>query len=239
MKPLVVITGASSGIGEAIARRFSAAGHPTLLLARRLDRMEALGLPNAMCEKVDMTDSAALRAAVGKAEAEYGPVDCLVNNAGTMLLGSIDDQDPAEWRRMYEVNVLALLDAMQVVLGPMRKRKHGTIFNISSVAGLKAFPDHAAYTGSKFAVTGITENVREEVADDNVRVINICPGAVTSELIGHTTDQSIKDGYEDWKEEIGGALESDDVARAVLFAYEQPQSMCIRQIVMTPTRQAR
>jgi len=239
MKPLVAITGASSGIGEAIAIRCSEAGHPLLLLARRLERMEALGLPDTMCEQVDMTDPAAVRAAVSKAEAEYGPVDCLVNNAGMMLLGSIDDQDPAEWRRMYEINVLALLDAMQVVLGPMRARKHGTIFNISSVAGLKTFPDHAAYTGSKFAVTGISESVREEVADDNVRIINICPGAVTSELIGHTTDQSIKDGYEDWKKEIGGAIEADDVARSVLFAYEQPQNMCIRQIVMTPTRQAR
>lgn len=239
MKPLAVVTGASSGIGEAIARRFSEAGHPLLLLARRLERMQALGLPNAMCEQVDMTEPAGVRAAIEKAEAEFGPVDCLVNNAGTMLLGSIDDQDPAEWRRMYEVNVLALLDAMQVVLGPMRERRHGTIFNISSVAGLKTFPDHAAYTGSKFAVTGISESVREEVADDNVRIINICPGAVTSELIGHTTDESIKDGYEDWKKEIGGSIESDDVARAVLFAYEQPQNVCIRQIVMTPTRQAR
>lgn len=239
MKSLVVVTGASSGIGEAIARRFSKAGHPLLLLARRLDRMEAMGLPNALCEQVDMTDPVGVRSAVAKAEAEYGPVDCLVNNAGVMLLGSVDDQDPAEWRRMYEINVLALLDAMQVVLGPMRERKHGTIFNISSVAGLKAFPDHAAYTGSKFAVSGITENVREEVADDNVRVISICPGATTSELIGHTTDASIKGGYEEWKTEIGGALEADDVARSVLFAYEQPQSMCIRQIVMAPTRQAR
>lgn len=239
MKPLAVVTGASSGIGEAIARRFSEAGHPLLLLARRLERMQALGLPNAMCEQVDMTEPAGVRAAIEKAEAEFGPVDCLVNNAGTMLLGSIDDQDPAEWRRMYEVNVLALLDAMQVVLGPMRERRHGTIFNISSVAGLKTFPDHAAYTGSKFAVTGISESVREEVADDNVRIINICPGAVTSELIGHTTDESIKEGYEDWKKEIGGSIESDDVARAVLFAYEQPQNVCIRQIVMTPTRQAR
>ena len=239
MKPLVTITGASSGIGEAIARRFSEAGHPLLLLARRLERMEALGLPDAMCEAVDVTDPEALRAAIDRAEVRYGPVECLVNNAGMMLLGQVDTQDRAEWKRMYELNVLALLDGMQAVLGPMKERHTGTIINMSSIAGRKAFPDHAAYTGTKFAVSAITENVREEVASDNVRVISICPGATTSELLGHTTSESIRDGYEEWKEEIGGVLDADDVARAVLFAYQQPQSVCIREIVLTPTRQER
>ena len=239
VKPLVTITGASSGIGEAIARRFSEAGHPLLLLARRLERMEALGLPDAMCEAVDVTDPEALRAAIDRAEVRYGPVECLVNNAGMMLLGQVDTQDRAEWKRMYELNVLALLDGMQAVLGPMKERHTGTIINMSSIAGRKAFPDHAAYTGTKFAVSAITENVREEVASDNVRVISICPGATTSELLGHTTSESIRDGYEEWKEEIGGVLDADDVARAVLFAYQQPQSVCIREIVLTPTRQER
>lgn len=239
MKPLVAISGASSGIGEAIARRFSEAGYPLLLMARRVERMEALGLPDTLCEQVDMTDPERVRAAITTAEAEYGPIDCLINNAGTMLLGQVDTQDRDEWRRMYDINVLALLDGMQAVLGPMKERQAGTIINISSIAGRKAFPDHAAYTGTKFAVSAISENVREEVASDNVRVISICPGATTSELIGHTTSEAIKDGYESWKTEIGGALVADDVARTVLFAYDQPQNMCIREIVLAPTRQER
>jgi NADP-dependent 3-hydroxy acid dehydrogenase YdfG len=239
MKPLVAITGASSGIGEAIARRFSEAGHPLLLLARRLERMEALGLPETVCAAVDVTDPGAFRAALAQAEAVYGPVDCLVNNAGMMLLGQIDTQDRDEWNRMYAVNVLALLDGMQAVLGPMKERRRGTIINISSIAGRKTFPDHSAYTGTKFAVSAISENVREEVAPFDVRVISICPGATESELLSHTTSEQIKDGYEDWKASIGGVLKADDVARSVVFAYQQPQSMCIREIVLTPTRQER
>jgi len=239
MKPLIVITGASSGIGEAIATRFSEASYPLLLLARRVERMEALELPNTICERVDVTDPEALRTAIERAETEYGPVDCLVNNAGMMLLGQVDTQDRDEWRRMYEVNVLALLDCMQAVLSPMKERQRGTIINISSVAGRKAFPDHAAYTGTKFAVSAISESVREEVASDNVRVISIAPGATTSELLGHTSDQAIRDGHQAWKTEIGGVLDADDVARTVLFAYEQPQYMCIREIVLAPTRQER
>jgi len=239
MKPLVAITGASSGIGEAIARRFSEAGHPLLLLARRLERMEALGLPETVCAEVDVTDPVAFRAALAQAEGIYGPVDCLVNNAGMMLLGQIDTQDRDEWSRMYAVNVLALLDGMQAVLGPMKERRSGTIINISSIAGRKTFPDHSAYTGTKFAVSAISENVREEVAPFDVRVISICPGATESELLSHTSSEQIKDGYQDWKASIGGVLKADDVARSVVFAYRQPQSMCIREIVMTPTRQER
>ncbi len=147
MKSLVVITGASSGIGEAIARRFSEAGHPLLLVARRVERLEALNLPNTLCEKVDVTEAATLVAAIAKAEALYGPADLLVNNAGVMLLGQIDTQEANEWKRMFDVNVLGLLNGMHAVLA------------------------------------------------------------------------------------------ADDVARAVLFAYQQPQSVCIREIALAPTKQ--
>jgi NADP-dependent 3-hydroxy acid dehydrogenase YdfG len=239
VKPLIVVTGASSGIGEAIARRFASAGHSLLLLARRVQRLEALGLPEALCEEVDVTVAGALRAAVVRAEERYGPVDCLVNNAGTMMLGPIETQDPAEWKRMYDVNVLALLEGMQAVLGPMRQRGCGTIINIGSTSGHRSFPDHAGYTGTKFAVAGITENVREDVAQDGVRVVTISPGATRTEIMSHTTVDTIRSDYEDWKAEIGGVLDPDDVARAVLFAYEQPPSVCVREIIIAPTRQER
>ncbi|EIE9608196.1 SDR family oxidoreductase [Vibrio parahaemolyticus] len=237
MKKLVVITGASSGIGEAIARRFSEEGHPLLLVARRVERLEALNLPNTLCEKVDVTDQASLITAIEKAEAQFGPADVLVNNAGVMLLGQIDTQDAAEWKRMFDVNVLGLLNGMHSVLASMKARNSGTIINISSIAGKKTFPDHAAYCGTKFAVHAISENVREEVAASNVRVTTIAPGAVETELLSHTTSQDIKDGYDAWKVDMGGVLAADDVARAVTFAYQQPQNVCIREIALAPTKQ--
>ncbi|EHH2452543.1 SDR family oxidoreductase [Vibrio parahaemolyticus] len=237
MKKLVVITGASSGIGEAIARRFSEEGHPLLLVARRVERLEALNLPNTLCEKVDVTDQASLITAIEKAEAQFGPADVLVNNAGVMLLGQIDTQDAAEWKRMFDVNVLGLLNGMHSVLASMKARNSGTIINISSIAGKKTFPDHAAYCGTKFAVHAISENVREEVAASNVRVTTIAPGAVETELLSHTTSQDIKDGYDVWKVDMGGVLAADDVARAVMFAYQQPQNVCIREIALAPTKQ--
>ncbi|EKO3485595.1 SDR family oxidoreductase [Vibrio fluvialis] len=237
MKKLVVITGASSGIGEAIARRLSAEGHPLLLLARRVERLEALNLPNTLCARVDVTDQASFEAAIANAEAEFGPADALINNAGVMLLGQIDTQDASEWKRMFDVNVLGLLNGMQAVLAPMKARNTGTIINISSIAGKKTFPDHAAYCGTKFAVHAISENVREEVAASNVRVTTIAPGAVETELVSHITSDAIKTGYDAWKQEMGGVLDADDVARAVVFAYQQPQNVCIREIALAPTKQ--
>ncbi len=236
-KKLIVITGASSGIGEAIAKRFSEAGYPLLLVARRLDRMEALNLPNTMCKAVDLTDAAAFKAAIAEAEEKFGPVDCLINNAGLMQLGEIASQDPAEWQAMYDINVVALLNGMQAVLPAMKERRGGSIINVSSVAGKKSFPNHAAYCGTKFAVSALSETVREEVAAHDVRIMTICPGAVETELLGHTTQQEIIDGYDAWKEEMGGVLAADDVARTALFMYDQPQLVHIRDVVITPTRQ--
>ncbi|MDF5109388.1 SDR family oxidoreductase, partial [Vibrio parahaemolyticus] len=212
-------------------------GHALLLLARRVERLEALNLPNTLCEKVGVTDKASFEAAIEKAEALYGPVDALVNNAGVMLLGQIDTQEASEWKRMFDVNVIGLLNGMQSVLAPMKARNSGTIINISSIAGKKTFPDHAAYCGTKFAVHAISENVREEVASSNVRVTTIAPGAVETELLSHTTSQDIKDGYDAWKVDMGGVLAADDIARAVLFAYQQPQGVCVREIALAPTKQ--
>ncbi len=236
-QPLIAITGASSGIGAAIARAFSQADFPLLLMARRMDRLEALDLPNAVCAQVDVTDRTGMKRAIAQAEANYGPVDCLVNNAGVMLLGQLQDQSPAEWRKMLDVNVMGVLNGIHLVLGDMIARKSGTIVNISSVAGRKTFPNHAAYCGTKFAVHAMTENAREEAAANNVRFVTIAPGAVETELLGHTTSDSIKDSYETWKETMGGALSAEDIARAVMYAYQQPQGVCIREIVLAATRQ--
>ncbi|OOV88058.1 SDR family oxidoreductase [Oceanospirillum linum] len=236
-KTLVVITGASSGIGAAMAKRFSEEGHPLLLVARRLNNIQALNLPNTLCREVDVTDRVAFDSAIKDAQAQYGPVDCLINNAGVMLLGQIESQDPAEWRKMFDVNVLALMNGMQAVLEDMKARHSGTIINISSIAGKKSFANHAAYCGTKFAVSAITENVREEVADSGVRIMAICPGAVETELLGHTTSKEIIDGYEAWKTSMGGVLVPDDIARTAVFMYTQPQGVNIRDVAITATRQ--
>lgn len=237
-KPLIIITGASSGIGEATARLFSQAGHPLLLLARRLERMRALALPDCLSRAVDVSDREAFVAAVKDAEALYGPADALVNNAGVMLLGQMHEQDPDQWEQMLNVNVKGLLNGIHALVGGMIERRQGTIINISSVAGRKTFPNHVAYVGTKFAVHGISENLREEVAAHNVRVVTIAPGAVETELLGHTTDTGIKESYQAWKAEMGGqVLSAEDVAAAIAYAYQQPQHVCIREIVLAATRQ--
>ncbi|MDO6545057.1 MULTISPECIES: SDR family oxidoreductase [Photobacterium] len=236
-KPLVVITGASSGIGEATARHLSEQGYALLLLARRVERLEALNLPNTLCRKVDVTDVTSFKAAIEEAEAQYGKVDCLINNAGVMLLGLVHEQSPLEWQNMVNVNILGLMNGIHCVLADMKARKGGTIINISSVAGRKTFPSHAAYCGTKFAVHAMSENIREEVASEDVRVITIAPGAVETELLSHTTSEEIKAGYEDWKQDMGGILAPQDIANAISYAYNQPQNVCIREIVLAATRQ--
>lgn len=238
-RELIVITGASSGIGQAAAKGFAALGYPLLLLARRVERLEALHLPNALCKKVDVTQRADFKDAIEEAEQKFGPVGCLINNAGVMLLGSMHEQDPEEWQTMLDVNIMGVMNGINAVLPKMIDRKDGTIINISSIAGRKTFPSHAAYCGTKFAAHAITENIREEVAEHNVRLVTIAPGAVETELLSHTTSAAIKSGYEDWKKEMGSILSAEDVANAILFAYQQPQAICIREIVLAATRQGR
>lgn len=236
-KELIIITGASSGIGMETAKQFSAMGHPLLLLARHVEPMQALNLPHTMCKPVDVTDREALKQAVQSAESEYGPAGAIINNAGVMLLGNIIAQDPKEWDTMFDINVKGLLNGIHAVAETMVKRQKGTIINISSIAGIKPFPNHVAYVGTKFAVSGLSENLREELAPHNVRVITIEPGAVDTPLVTHTTNETIKKDYNQWKEDMGGVLSVQDIANAIVYAYSQPQNVCIREIVIAATKQ--
>lgn len=208
-----------------------------LLLARRADRMASLGLPNTIIAEVDVRDRAALQDAVADAETQYGPLDCLVNNAGLMQLGELASQDPVEYEAMVGVNILGVLNGCSVALASMAESGRGTIINVSSLAGRKAYPNHVAYVGTKFAVTGLTENLRQEVAGSNIRVSVVEPGAVETELLGHTTSSDLISGYEQWKDSIGGALDADAVVRAIRYIYDQPQSVCIREVVLASTGQ--
>ncbi len=238
-KPLVVITGASSGIGEQTARTFSREGYPLLLAARRVERLEAMGLPDCICEKVDVTDLDSFGVAIEKAQKKFGPVDCLVNNAGVMLLSQAHSQDVSEWQRMLDVNIAGVLNGIKLVLDGMIERQSGTVINIASVAGIKPGPNLAIYSGTKFAVRAISESIREEVAPHNVRFSVISPGLVETELLEHTTVPQLREGFEKLKENIGGYLDPRTIAEAILFAYKQPQSVCVREIVLAPTGQLR
>ena len=237
MKPLVVITGASSGIGAATANTFSEAGHPLLLVSRRLERMENLKLPNSLARSVDVLDVKSFAEAVSEAETLYGPVDLLVNNAGYMNLEHTAQQSPQEWQKQFEVNCIGLLNCTSVIFPEMIKRKTGTIVNIGSTAGRNIYENHTAYNGTKYAVKAMSESLRREASPHNIRVIMVSPGLVDSELTNGTSNTQILEAREIYRESIGGALQGDDIARGILFAYQQPQNLCVWELVMAPTKQ--
>ncbi len=236
-KPLVVITGASSGIGEATARAFGREGHPLLLLARRVDRMEALGLPDAMVRGVDVRDRAAVVAAVGEAEDRFGPVDCLFNNAGIARLGDVTRQDPEDWDESIAINVNGVMNAIHAVMPGMVARRTGTIVNMSSIAGRKTYPDHTIYCGTKYFVHGMSDSLRAQLAPHDVRVIVISPGVIETEVLDHVKDGGTLAAYRANKVRIGGGIGADHVAESVLFAYRMPQNVLVQEICITPTRQ--
>lgn len=191
-----------------------------------------------MIEKVDVTDQKAFEASIKKAEVVYGPVDLLVNNAGVMLLGNVLTQDPTEWQTMLNTNVMGVLNGMQIVLPSMTERRHGTIINMSSLAGKKTLTNHAAYVASKFGVHGLSETIREEVSGSNVRVSLVAPGAAETELLTHVTDQGALTDYQAWKESMGGiTLDPVHVAETVKFIYDMPQEVTIREIDIAATAQ--
>lgn len=237
-KKLVVITGASSGFGMELAKEFAHSGHPLLLLARRLEKMEALNLPNTLCRSVDVSDKDAFEKAIREAEAVYGKTDLLINNAGVMLLGDLATQDPNEWKRMLDINVIGVMNGMQAVMADMKGRQSGTIINVSSIAGILPFHNHAAYCASKYAVRGVTQTARLELSPYNVRVISVEPGAVATELLGHTTSDDIKGGYKQWMENTGAnRIQAIDVARTIKFAYDLPQGVLLRELIISDTKQ--
>ncbi|MEO1468745.1 MAG: SDR family oxidoreductase [Pseudomonadota bacterium] len=236
-KPLVAITGASSGIGEATARAFSADGHPVLLMARRLDRMEALGLPNAMCRQVDVRDRAAIAAAVRDAEAEYGPCDMMFANAGIARLADIGRQPPEEWDEMIDINTKGVMNTVHAVMAGMVARKRGTLVMMSSIAGRKVYPDHTVYCGTKFFVHAVSESLRGYLAPHDVRVLVVSPGVIETEVLSGVLDEQTLAEYKANKVRMGGGIGADIVADLILDAYRLPQKALVQEICMTPTRQ--
>ncbi len=242
MKKLVVITGASSGFGAEMLKKFSLEGYPVLVLARRIDKLNELiknnDLKNVMAKEVDVTNYNDFKEAILEAESKYGKVDLLINNAGIMLLGDVSKQSPNEWQKMLDVNVMGVLNGMQIVLNDMCNLNSGTIINVSSIAGRKTFLNHAAYCASKFGVHALSETIREEVSGSNVRVLTIAPGAAETELLSHTTSKEIKDGYNEWKKTMGGkSMDAKHVSDSVFYMYSLPQEVSIRELLIAPTKQ--
>ena len=236
-KKLVVITGASSGIGEATAKTFSNAGYPTLLLARRLEKMESFNLTNSICKKVDVRNRDALVSAIKEAEKQYGPTDMIFNNAGVARLADIASQKPDEWDEMIAVNTNGVMNGIYAVMNDMKSRKSGTIVNMSSIAGRKVYEDHTVYCGTKYFVHAISESIRGYLSPYNVRVIVMSPGNIEAEVLNGITDPNTLEAYKKKIERIGGRISPEYVAKMILFAYEMPQNVLMQEICVTPTRQ--
>jgi NADP-dependent 3-hydroxy acid dehydrogenase YdfG len=234
---VAVITGASSGIGEATARALAADGHRLALLARRSDRIEALAneLGNgSIAVEADVTDRDAMVAAAKRVQDEIGSVDILMNNAGVMLLAPFSSDQRAELRQMIEVNLLGAITATEVFLDQLRDGG-GDLINISSVAGRTARPGNAGYAATKWGLNGWSESLRQELQPD-VRVIVIEPGAVATELTDHITHPETKAGAEHMYEQT--SISAQDIAQVIAFAVSRPQNVSLNEILIRPTGQA-
>ncbi len=239
---VAVVTGASSGIGEATAQALAAQGAAVVVAARRGARLAGLveriqgGGGRVLAAVCDITEEGQAHGLIRKAEEEFDSVDILVNNAGVMLLSNVGKGLSDEWRQMFDVNVMGLLYATDAAIETMKRQGGGHLVNISSVAGRKVTRDSSGvYAGTKFAVGAISEGLRQELLQDNIRVTVVEPGAVETELATHITD-------EDARESLGGLLnleilQAEDIANAVVYAVTQPERVSVNEILIRPTQQ--
>ena len=222
-KPLVIITGASSGIGASAANAFSKAGYAMGLLSRNLEAMEKLNIPNSICKSVDVTDFQAFKNAINEIENQLGPLDCLINNAGFLKRGDFSEITPEENSNMVNVNLLGVINGMNVVLPGMKERKNGTIINISSLADRNSRPELETYAATKAAVKSLSESSRMANAKFGIRICNIAPANILTKMsIAANLDPKI-------------AVSVDDFSKILLWVYEQPKNICIRDMVISST----
>jgi NADP-dependent 3-hydroxy acid dehydrogenase YdfG len=233
---VAVITGASSGIGEATARALAADGHRLALLARRADRIQAIADElggGAIAIEADVTDRDSIVAAAERVQRELGGADILVNNAGVMLLAPFTSDQRAEHRQMVETNLLGAMTATEVFLDQLRDGG-GDLVNLSSVAGRTARSGNAVYAATKWGMNGWSESLRQELQPD-VRVMVIEPGAVATELTDHITDADTKRATREFVQDL--AIEPDDIAEVIAFAVARPRRMTLNEILVRPTAQ--
>jgi NADP-dependent 3-hydroxy acid dehydrogenase YdfG len=238
----IAVTGASSGIGAATATALSRAGAAVALAARRRDRLEELAgtLEGPVSvHEVDLADEGEARGFVEAAAAQHGGLSGLVNNAGLMLLGPVADADPSEWRRMIDVNLWGLLVCTHAALPLIAKDGGGDVVNVSSVAGRRADAGAAVYNMTKFGVHAFSEALRQEALHARIRVTVVAPGFVETELQGHNRNPTVQRAMERSREQIGTVLEAGDIADAILYALSRPAHVCLNEVVVRPTGQAR
>ncbi|CAB3691555.1 putative oxidoreductase [Achromobacter animicus] len=233
---VVLITGASSGIGEATARLLAAQGHRVYVGARRTDRLETLVQEiranggTAAFRALDVTSAEDMRDFVRGAEAAYGQVDVIVNNAGVMPLSPLNSLKVDEWDRMIDVNIRGVLHGIAAVLPGMERQGHGQVINVSSIGGLAVSPTAAVYCATKFAVRAISDGLRQET--NKIRVTVVCPGVVESELADTITDDTARVAMQSFRRV---ALHPDAIARAIAYAIEQPDDVDVSEVVVRPT----
>jgi NADP-dependent 3-hydroxy acid dehydrogenase YdfG len=233
---VAVITGASSGIGEATARALVTAGYRVALLARRTDRINELAAElgnNALAIEADVTDRDSIRAAAEHVRAEFGGADILINNAGVMLLGPFSSEQRDDYRRMIETNLLGAITTTEVFLDQLREGG-GDLINISSVAGRTARPANGVYAATKWGINGWSESLRQELQPE-IRVTVIEPGAVATELTSHITHESTREATEAFVRDL--AIRPEDIAEVIVFAVSRPRRMTLNEILVRPTAQ--
>ncbi|MEO7064544.1 MAG: SDR family NAD(P)-dependent oxidoreductase [Dokdonella sp.] len=241
---VALVTGASSGIGWATALALANAGAQVAIAARRRGRLDELATlihengGEALVVTADLGIEAEAQRTVHETEHTFGRLDILVNNAGVMYLESVIEADLARWRRMFEVNMLGLIAATQAALPGMRARRDGHIVNVSSTSGRIANATAAGYAATKFGVVGFSEALRKEVCHDHIRVSVIEPGIVATELRDHIADPAIRKSLNEFADGLR-QLQSDDVARAIVYCVSQPPHVCINEILLRPTDQER
>jgi NADP-dependent 3-hydroxy acid dehydrogenase YdfG len=241
---IALVTGASSGIGEATAVALAQAGAKVAIAARRRDRLESLAArlravdAELLVLEADLLDEHVAQRIVADTERHFGQLDILVNNAGVMYLEPVIDADLGRWRRMLELNVLSLIASTQAALAGMRARQEGHIVNISSTAGRIANPNAAAYSATKFGVVAFSEALRREVHADNIRVSVIEPGAVETELREHIGHPATKASLDTWAASMR-QLQPEDVADTILFCVTRPSHVNVNEILIRPTDQER
>jgi NADP-dependent 3-hydroxy acid dehydrogenase YdfG len=236
---VVVITGASSGLGEATARHLSALGAKLVLGARRFDRLNALAkelnLPSGAVVRTDVTNREQVKRLVDDAVALHGRIDVLINNAGLMPHSPLERGKVEDWERMIDVNLKGVLYGIAAALPHMTQQKSGHIVNVSSVAGHKVRPGSAVYAATKAAVLMLSEGLRQEVKPFNIRTTVISPGAVATELPDSITEADVAQGIQQFYEKY--AIPADSFARMVAFAISQPDDVDVNEILFRPTAQ--
>jgi len=238
---IVVVTGASSGLGEATARLLSAQGATVVLGARRADRLQSLAKDlesrggKALALTTDVTRREQVKALVDSAVQAYGRIDVMINNAGLMPQAALERLKVDEWEQMIDVNIKGVLYGIAAALPHMQRQKAGHFINVSSVAGHRVGPGFAVYAATKYAVRALSEGLRQEVKPYNIRTTVISPGAVATELPDSVTDPDASKRIRTFYEQV--AVPADSFARAVAFAMSQPEDVDINEILYRPTRQ--